>query len=55
MTQYLFVLTILALTHVCGHCVPYMDIISIYETCVSQCTEKKCDKGNALYCTMLII
>jgi len=45
MTQYLFVLIVLALTHVFGHC-SLGDSFPSYRSCVSECTEKRCDKGN---------
>lgn len=44
MTQYLFVLIILALTHVLGHC-SLGDSFPSYRNCVLECTEKRCDKG----------
>lgn len=46
MTQYLFVLIVLALTHVLGHC-SLGDSFPSYRNCVLECTEKRCDKGNA--------
>ncbi|XP_027839791.1 post-GPI attachment to proteins factor 3 [Aphis gossypii] len=57
MTQFLFVLTILALNYVFGHC-SLGDSFPSYRNCVLECSQKRCDKDGIRYkrsCCLVVL